>query len=110
MVSNVAMAVRGGPFLPAPWEVAHSIWYLPDADSAESPDIPTPPKWHFEHKLRNNSDPLANNFIRGIVFSFRKQTRIQICTRSAFDNLRAVGYIANIKVSHQALSFCVTLK
>ena len=108
MVPNVVMDVRGAPVLPSPWEVSRSIWYWPDAYSAESPDIPIPPKRRFARKLRSNSDPRANNFLRGIICSLRKQTRRQICTGSAFGNLRAVGYISNIKMSNQTISFFVT--
>ena len=82
MVSNVTAALSGAPFAPSVWEVANAIYgrRLPE-DPA--PDLALPPGWGILH--RNNDDNPPG------------QALLQISTRDSFFNLRAIGYVANIR-------------
>ena len=69
----------------------HSVWEVPNEfyawrdPSDPVPDLAVPEGWEFEHRNMDGDSSC--------------QGRLQISTRGAFENLRTICYISNIKRS-----------
>ena len=100
-------------YTPTPWDVAHMCWWWHNPEDDHGFDLP--PGWCLEHKSVFLGPPFAFdvlvppfvclvNGFPSLAGNKSAQHRLQIRTRDAFENLRIVGYIADISKSPKTLN------